>query len=103
MANHLNLVFGLLILKCNIQWYPEIRHFIPNANIVLIGVKSLARDVVDPQEVKSFIKHKKVSCYVEADAEYEMCLNVVVEEGLKVHAKKQAKKQKRSLLSLCTF
>jgi small GTP-binding protein len=84
------------------KWYPEIRHFIPHASIVLIGVKSsCARDGVDPQDVKSFIKHKKVSCYVECDAEYEMCLNLVVEEGLNAHAKKQAKKlQKRSLLSL---
>jgi small GTP-binding protein len=81
------------------KWYPEIRRFIPNASIVLIGVKS-ATETVDPVDVRAFMKQKKVCCYVECDADYEMCLNSVIEEGLKEHTRRMAKKKKKSLFSI---
>jgi len=81
------------------KWYPEIHHYLPDIPIILIGVqnsKSTARTSqrkVEPSDVKSMMKRLKVSCFVECDDESEICLNGVVEEGIRASSKRLNKKR----------
>jgi len=80
------------------KWYPEIRHFLPDIPVILIGVKnskSTARPSqrkVEPADIKTMMKRLNVSCFVECDDESEICLNMVVEEGIRASFKRGMKK-----------
>jgi len=86
------------------KWYPEIRHFIPDAAIIIVGVKAQGKPTreIDPSEVRAMAKLKGVACYIECDPDIEVCLNQVISAGLREYANKAAKKKKKSLFSFFT-
>jgi len=89
------------------KWAPEIKHHMPHAPMILVGLKSDLRNADDPnlllvttKDANKLRKLIKAEAYFECSAKTLTGLNEVIEAAMRVSLKKRVKKQRNNDCSI---